>query len=429
MSHSLEKNTLVLIRGCVIGIMAALTVVAYRFCLSYAENALFFVLSFIKGHPFYIALWFVALAVMGILVARTVRFESMAGSSGVPQLMGEMKGDFDPCWWRVLLAKFIGGTLCILGGLSLGRSGPSIQIGGMTAKGVSRIRKYTEKEEKDMIFCGAAAGLSATFHAPLAGVIFALEGELWRTQDKSSTAMALISAISADYTAQFFFGKNPIFSFSVTALPLKYWWLFLPMGILLGLAGAGYNAAMLKCQSLFLCWKNLPREVSFGIVFLISGVLGLVLPQVLCGGNAMITLLENGHPALWFMFTLLIVKFTFSIVSSASGVPGGIFFPLLILGAYIGALYGHVAIAAFSLNAEVWPLFILMGMSGLFSGIVRAPVAAIILIVEMADCAGSIPAFAIVSILAYFTANRIGSKPICKALLERMQTANTKSAS
>ena len=134
----MKKNIILVIEGAIIGILAGLTAVLYRYCLTWAEGGLYQILNFIQGDGPAIALWFAALLLMGFVVARIVRMEPMSSGSGIPQVCGEVQGELNPSWWRVILAKFVGGTMCIFGGLSLGREGPSIQLGAMAAKGYSR---------------------------------------------------------------------------------------------------------------------------------------------------------------------------------------------------------------------------------------------------------------------------------------------------
>ena len=133
------------------------------------------ILAFAGKSPVRIAGWFAVLLVLAAIVAKLVTYEPMISGSGIPQLEGEMTGKLDQVWWKVLPAKFFGGFLCLLGGLALGREGPSIQLGAMVGKGVSRGLDRGKTEEKFLLTCGASAGLSAAFHAPLAGVMFSLE--------------------------------------------------------------------------------------------------------------------------------------------------------------------------------------------------------------------------------------------------------------
>lgn len=420
-----ESLTLIM-EGVLVGALAGLTAIFYRFCLLWAENGLFHILGFIQGNIPAITLWFLALILMGCLVARVVRLEPMAAGSGIPQVAGEIKGIFDLCWWRILLAKFVGGTISIFGGLSLGRSGPSVQLGAMAAKSYTRARNYDKQKEIGLLACGAGAGLAATFNAPFAGLMFVLE-ELHHTFDRTIMAAGFAATISASYISRLFFGQSALFSFSTTSLPLSYYGLLILFGILSGLAAVGYNTILLKIQALFRHFNHIPKEISISAVFIISGVLGLTLPQVLAGGNRIIHLLEGDKPALFTLVLLLLVKFIFSALSTGSGAPGGIFFPLLVLGACTGALFGTIVVDLFPLPAELYPQFIILGIAGLFSGAVRTPLTAILLIMELTGSLHSVLDVAIVCILSCTVANLLGSKPICASLLENVLLQTGKS--
>ena len=136
------------------------------------------------------------LALIGFLVSMLVKWEVQGGGSGIPQVNGEVKGYINPSWWRVILVKLFGGTASVFSGLSLGREGPSVQLGGMAAKGVARFTKADKTTELRMISCGAGAGMAAAFNAPLAGTMFVLE-EIHHTFDKSLLCMGIVSSITA----------------------------------------------------------------------------------------------------------------------------------------------------------------------------------------------------------------------------------------
>ncbi len=230
----------------------------------------------------------------------------------------------------------------------------------------------------------------------------------------------MVATVTADYISKIFFSQSAIFSFRTSTLPLRYYWLLAICGVLLGLAGAGYNRIMLNGQALFHRFKNIPKEIQIAIPFLMAGILGLTIPEVLAGGHRMIVLLEEGRPTLITLVILLTVKFVFSTISFGSGAPGGIFFPLLILGAYVGAIFGVLAMKVFPLSDDLLPQFIVLGMAGLFAGIVRAPITGIVLITEMTGNMHRMLDIAVVSIFAYIMANIVGSKPIYTSLLDNI---------
>ena len=156
------------------------------------------------------------------------------------------------------------------------------------------------------------------------------------------------------------------------------------------------------------------------IALLVSALCMVFLPQVLCGGHAMIALLEHSPRLLGTLLFLLGMKFLFSLVSFGSGAAGGIFFPLLVLGSYLGASYGCLVTSLGGMNEAYINNFIILGMAALFSGIVRAPLTGIVLIMEMCGGLPQLLSLTLVSLTAYLSAQALGSRPIYESLLERM---------
>jgi H+/Cl- antiporter ClcA len=155
-------------------------------------------------------------------------------------------------------------------------------------------------------------------------------------------------------------------------------------------------------------------------VFLLAGVLGYFLPQVVGSGHDMINLVVDGNAALKWILLLLAAKFLFSIISLSSGAPGGIFFPLLVIGAYVGAAYGHIMIAQFGIDPQYFVNFMIIAMAGYFAAIVRAPITGIILITEMTGSFNHLLAIATVAIVSYITAELLRSTPVYEGLLDRI---------
>ena len=408
-----------IIRGLEVGIVAGLVCVAYRWLLSFAENRLMDVLDFVRGNPLKIAIWFVILAGIGVFVYFVTKWEPMAAGSGIPQVNGEIKGYMSPTWWKVLAAKFTGGTISVFGGLSLGREGPSVQLGGMAAKGVARITKADKTTELRMISCGAGAGLAAAFNTPLAGMMFVLE-EIHHNFDKSILCMGIVATMTADYVSKLFYGQDTIFAYDTVNFPLKYYWILIILGIILGVSGAAYNVIMIKCQSIYKKITKIPNYIKLPIIFIFSGVVGLVLPQVLCGGHSMVALLLKQHPSETTIFGLLVAKFAFGAICFASGAPGGTLYPLCILGTYMGALFGGLSINLFHLDSTLWEEFIVISMAGFFASVVRSPITSIVLAFELTGNMNNILPLVTVSLISYAVANFCGAEPFYEGLLERM---------
>lgn len=411
--------------GLCVGLVGGFVVLLYRVALTFAGDWLVKILSYMKGNPFRCVVWFLILAALAWIVGKLVKWEPMISGSGIPQVEGEIAGRLSQNWKRVLPAKFAGGFLCMLGGLSLGREGPSIQLGAMAGQGISRALGRGKREEKFLMTCGASAGLSAAFHAPLAGMMFAVE-EIHKTFSIPILLPVMTASVTADYIASHILGLDPVFRFQITEyLPQNYYWLLILLGILVGVSGVFYNWGMLKAQELY---RKIPFMKETGrllIAFLTAGVLGIVMPWVLGSGSGLIVSLTQGEMVLGMVVLTLVVKFLFSAVSFGSGAPGGIFFPLLILGALIGAVFAMVGVEFFGLAPVYVNNFVLLGMTGFFTAIVRAPLTGIILLFEMSGSISQMLSLSIVSVTAYIVATLMRSEPIYDSLLKRILKADT----
>ena len=410
---------ILILEGSIVGLLAGIVSIIYRILLGKSESFVYQIAKLVKEDGIYLIALFLFLFILGFIISQALKKEPFISGSGIPQVEAEVQNQIDQCWYRVLIAKIIGGTCAVLGGLSLGREGPSIQLGAMCGKGFSKIFRRIKVEQRYLITCGAAAGLSAAFNAPLAGILFALE-EIHKNFSMSAIVSVMCASIMGDFLSQYVFGLEPALAFQVEAvLPLSCYGLIIVLGILCGVLGAGYNAAILQGQRLYEIIPFLKSHQRVYIPLLLSGFLFFVFPEVLCGGHHMTSLLDESM-LLSSLFFLLIVKFLFSLCSFASGAPGGIFFPLLVLGCYIGAIFGKISLSVWMIDPIYFTNFVIIAMAGFFAGIVRAPITGIVLIAEMTGSLHHLLSLALVSIVAYVTAHFMKSKPIYESLLDRL---------
>ena len=416
-----ERFQIILIgEGLLVGTVAGFFVLLYRIVLEYAGSALTAILDFIGRDPLKMAGWFLVLMLLSWIVAKLVSFEPMISGSGIPQLEGEMVGKIDQKWRRVLPAKFLGGFLCLIGGLALGREGPSIQLGAMVGKGVSSKLDRGKTEEKFLTTCGASAGLAAAFHAPLAGVMFSLE-EVHKNFSVSVLLSVMVSSLTADYLASSVMGLEPVFHFGISqGLPQEYYWMLILLGIFLGTFGAFYNWFTLKVQEIYNRATFLNTTTKIMIPFLCAGIIAFTYPELLGSGHTLIDHLTEEGMLIGTILFVLIGRFIFSAVCFGSGAPGGIFFPLLVLGGFAGGLFAAIGVRFLGLDPIYINNFVILGMAGYFAAIVRAPLTGIILIFEMTGTYSYLLSLSVVTIVAYIAATLLKSKPIYESLLERL---------
>ena len=399
-----------ILEGALIGLITGALISVFRLMLTGADALRDRMVEFAGsglGPALIIAL--ILIVVTAVITVLLVTEPDIAGS-GIPQVEGELRGQKDMNWWRVIAAKMAGCALAIGGGLALGREGPSIQIGAMVGKGFARARRTPLTEERLLLTCGAGAGLSAAFGAPLAGAIFSLE-ELHR-------------------------------NFSV-----KYYWAVILLGLILGVFGAVYNRTIDFMQNVsekagkvfadFVCGiagKNAAlikdglhptvfaaRAAAFGRVLCMMAlayVMYFIYPEVLGSGSGLVGQISHGEYALGAIALLLLVKFVFSTASFGSGSPGGIFLPLLVLGALTGGLFSRLLGLA-GVDQTYITGFVVVAMAGYFAAIVRAPVTGVVLITEMTGDFTTLLPLVLTSLVAYLTAEALGVKPIYTQLLER----------
>ena len=434
--------------GTLIGFITGALISVFRLMLTGADRLRGMLVDHVHsgGAPAALLCALILIAIALIVSWLLGREPDIAGS-GIPQVEAELRGQKDMCWWRVIAGKMAGCALAIGGGLALGREGPSIQLGSMVGKGVARAGHRLLTEERLLITCGAGAGLSAAFGAPLAGAIFSLE-ELHRNFSAEVLLTTMAASAAGDFVVANVLGLTPVFGFDIEhALPLRYYWALILLGLVLGVFGGFYNRTIAwmqdrfehlgKAFSTFVC-RMLGRRYSIindGLhptvpgerferagrmlaAFAIAYILFFVYPEALGSGSGLVGRISHGEFTLGALAVLLIIKFIFSTASFGSGSPGGIFLPLLVLGAVTGGFFSRLLGLA-GMDQSYITAFVVTAMAAYFAAIVRAPVTGVVLITEMTGDFTTLLPLVLTSLVAYLTAELLGTKPIYTQLLER----------
>ncbi len=349
------------------------------------------------------------------------RFSPETAGSGIPQLKSVVTGEDQLHWKRVLPVKFLAGIAGIGGGLTLGREGPTVQMGGATGLMVStwfRVKRG-EGERKALISAGAAAGLAAAFNAPLAGLIFALE-ELNGNFTPVVFVAAFLAAVTADIVCRVVTGETPVFMLhgapapSLHALPVAAL-----LGVVAGFGGVIFNRSLLASLSLFDRLRRFPPFAVGAGAGLVVGLAAWIYPGMSGSGAILSERALAGEIAVRWVLALLAARFVLTMVSYGSGAAGGIFAPLLVLGSLGGLAVGAAAHAVAPGWAEYPQTFAVIGMGALFTAIVRAPLTGIVLMIELTGKYDFMLPLLVSSLVAYGIAEAMGDTPIYEALRER----------
>jgi CIC family chloride channel protein len=342
-----------------------------------------------------------------------------ASGSGIPQVKAVVHHLRPMRAGRVLAVKFLGGAVGIGGGLTLGREGPTIQMGAAVGQIVSGWVRCTPRERQTLITAGAGAGLAAAFNAPLAGLVFVLE-EMQRDFAPTVFTATFIASVTADVVTRSLTGQLPVFHVDTQGIvPLQALPVSLAIGFSAGVLGVAFNRALVGTLDLFQRVRRWPAWVTGAMVGGAVGAVGWFLPGALGGGHRLVERTLAGDVALPALAGFFVLRFALTMASYGSGAPGGIFAPLLVLGSELGLAAGLLARQLAPGVVDHPETFAVVGMAAYFTAIVRAPLTGIVLMIEMTgDYSLALPLLA-ACLTAYGVADLLRDRPVYEALLER----------
>lgn len=417
-----ERRRQIVPRAALVGLLAGLVASAFRLTLEflYRERNAFFRAAHAMPRPWGLLLVLAACGTgAGAALWLVRRFAPETSGSGIPHLKAVLHRLRELRWRRVLLVKFASGTLGIGAGLALGREGPTVQMGGSVGQMVSGWLRSNARERHILVAAGAGAGLAAAFNAPLAGVVFVLE-ELRRDFAPGALTGAFVASVTADVVVRLLTGQSPVFHVASPPVPpLSCLPLFLILGLVAGLFGVLFNRTLLASLNLFARTSRWPLGLPAALVGVGVGAVGWFAPEALGGGGPLVQDTLNARIGIYALLAFLALRFALTMASYGSGTAGGIFAPLLVLGAQAGLLVDLLGQHAFPAAAGFETSFAVVGMAALFTAIVRAPLTGIVLILEMTSSYPLMLPLLAACFIAYALADMLRDRPIYEALLER----------
>jgi CIC family chloride channel protein len=295
-----------------------------------------------------------------------------------------LRGEVPPAPITLLLVKFVGGILAIGSGLALGREGPCVQMGANIAHATGKLFRRNWADCRVLMAAAAGAGLATAFNAPIAGAVFVIE-ELVQRFERRIAIAALAASATAIAMARLLLGNAPDFTTAplgdpgTASLPL-----FIFLGIVAGFVGVAYNRTLLGTLAAARRvdpW--LSAEVRAALIGATVGIIAWFAPALVGGGQSITQRSLLGTETLALLPAIFLLRFVLGSLSYAAGAPGGLFAPMLVLGAQLGLMFGaacHFVLPALETRPEA---FAVVGIAAFFTAVVRAPVTGIILVTEM----------------------------------------------
>ncbi|MFH1891253.1 MAG: chloride channel protein [Candidatus Zixiibacteriota bacterium] len=409
-----SETALILVLASVVGISTGLAAVAFIWLIQNTKELFFGRSVFYLNHMVTSGdFWVILIPAIGGAIAGPIvyNFAKEARGHGVPEVMEAVAlkgGIIRP---RVAVAKSLASAVCIGSGGSAGREGPIIQIGSTIGSTIGQLFNMSGSRVRILVGCGAAAGISAVFNAPIAGVIFSLEIILGDFAVRTFSPV-IFSSVIASVISRAFLGNHP--AFVVPAYSLVSAWeipLYIGLGVIGAFVALAFTHTLYFTEDRFDSLK-IPGAIKPIIGGLAVGAIGFFFPQVFSDGYETIINALNGDLSIKLLAGLVLLKIAATSFTLGSGNSGGIFAPSLFMGAIAGGLYGEAVNYLFPTVTASSGAYALVGMAAVVSGTTYAPITALLIIFEMTGDYRIVLPLMIVVVSATLVASRITNESI-----------------
>lgn len=406
----------IILQAVMVGLISGLLVVFFKVSINklfeFIQN---FISQFDLSHKLLI---FPLITTLGGLISGVLvfKFAPETKGSGIPFVKMVMARMGNITRVRTIVIKFLAGVAGIGTGLSLGREGPSVQLGAGAGALVGKIFKMKGTDQGKLIAAGAGSAIGATFNAPIAGTIFVLE-ELVNKFSASLLFPVLVATVTASSVARHFLGNNPSFTIPYITHDLSFEGISvcIILGIVAGFLGVAFAKIIYKNNEFFEKMDKIPNWLKPAIAGFGIGVIGIFIPYVLGSGNLSVDLLLQHKLALSVVVLVFAVKFFVTPFCFGSGAAGGIFLPMLMLGSFLGYIVASI-FNMFGFHVDV-VVMAMIGMGAFLASVARTPITAVVMVFEMTAGYTHILPIMLSAAIADLIAEKLNHRPIYASLI------------
>ena len=366
MSMNRVLLTELIAKGALVGVIAGFFGASYRYLILESEHIRWHLMDGITME--WAIGWLVVMVIFAFIVDRLLAWAPLSGGSGIPQIEGEMLGLFDMKPYRTLVSKMIGGVLTGFAG---------------------------------------------------SGAMFVFE-EVHKSFYPYLVVPTFVATLISNYITVSIFGLTPALGFTVTSgVPLEYFPILLMVGVIMGLCGVLF-CRMIFAFKRFFDWLKCSRFLKLALTFVAVAAIGFDSQLLLGGGNDLVGQLAFQSHGVLLLGGIVLGKILLTTFCYGSGAQGGIFLPMLVIGAATGAFCESLLSTLGLISPDFVPQFVICAMGGMLAAAMRTPILAILLVLEMTDSFSNIYAIGIVTLVAYLVAELLKEPPIYDSLLQAM---------
>jgi CIC family chloride channel protein len=380
-----NEHATMAILATIVGVIGGFGAIGFRYLIDFVQlisyGAEGNLLEVARLSPWYLRIWVPALG--GLVVGPVVYFFAReAKGHGVPEVMEAVALRSGIIRKRVVFVKSLASAICIGTGGSVGREGPIVQIGSAIGSTMGQLLKVSADRIRTLVGCGAAAGIAATFNAPVAGAMFALEVVLGDF-GLATFSPIVISAVAATAVSRHFLGNSP--AFIVPAYQLVSPWelpLYVLLGLFCALVAVSFTLLLYRAEDAFEQLR-FPEYLKATLGGLALGIMGLLFPHILGVGYPAIDLALVQKLSWGVLLLLVAFKILATSITIGSGGSGGIFAPSLFMGAMAGGFFGTAVHSVLPDITAPPGAYSIVGMGAVVSGTTHGPLSAILILFEM----------------------------------------------